>query len=393
MANLGLYVHIPFCAQKCAYCDFYSLPGAGEQEMDRYLKALLSHMSETSSFTGKKAKGGGWTVDTVYFGGGTPSLFGAKRLKTVLSAVFKLWNISNSAEISMEGNPESLDAKSLKKLRRAGFNRLSVGVQSTHQAQLEALGRKHTAEQAADCVREAKKAGFENISVDLMYGVPGQDAEALYDTLRAILTWDVQHISLYGLKLEEGTPLFDRRDSLSLPDDDEQALVYLAAAEFLEREGFAQYEISNFSRPDRVCRHNMKYWTLQPYIGFGPAAHSDFGGRRYGHVKSLDEYIEGISKGGAVISEMNVIPPLERAGEYIMCGLRTVRGISGNEYVNNYKVSLDPVEKKLEIFAAHGFAKQEGGRWRLTPRGFLVSNRILSELLSIEVDNTLSFTD
>lgn len=393
MANLGLYVHIPFCAQKCEYCDFYSLPGAGEPAMDGYLKALTSHMAETAAFTGKSTKGGGWTVDTVYFGGGTPTLFGAKRLKAALGAIFKLWNVSNSAEITLEGNPESLDAKLLKKLRKAGFNRLSVGVQSTHQAHLEVLGRRHTAEQAADCVREAKIAGFDNVGVDVMYGIPGQDAQALYETLKAIISWGVRHISLYGLKLEEGTPLYERRDSLSVPDDDEQALVYLAAVEYLEREGFTQYEISNFSKPDRQCRHNMKYWTLQPYIGFGPAAHSDFGGRRYAHVKSLEEYVSGISNGDAVISEMNVISPLDRAGEYIMCGLRTARGISGNEYVSNYKVSLDPVEKQLEKLSAHGFSKQEGGRWRLTPKGFLVSNRILSELLSTEVEDTMSFTD
>lgn len=395
MANqLGIYIHIPFCAQKCSYCDFYSIPGADEALMDRYLKALTAHMAESAAFTGKKVGDGGWTVDSAYFGGGTPSAFGEKRLKAALDAVGRLWNVSRNAEITMEANPESAsDPKVLKKLRKAGFNRLSVGVQSVHPEQLRVLGRRHDAEQAADCVREARNAGFENIGVDLMYGIPGQDAESLYESLKSVVTWNIQHISLYGLKVEENTPLYDIRDTVGLPDDDEQAMVYLAAVDFLEREGFAQYEISNFARPDRLCRHNMKYWTLQPYLGFGPSAHSDFGRRRYANVRSLEDYIGGISRGDAVISEMNEIPSLERAGEYIMCGLRTAHGISSNEYASRYKVSLDPVEKQLEAFAKRGFAAQENGRWRLTPKGFLVSNAILSQLLSAEVVDNRGFTD
>lgn len=387
---MGLYFHIPFCAQKCGYCDFYSLANADNHKIDAFCDALLRHMRETASFTGKAShKNGGWMVDSLYFGGGTPSFLGAKRIVKLVSAAQKLWQISQSAEITMEGNPDSLEYKSLKRLRKAGVNRLSVGVQAVQPELLRSLGRVHTAEQAADCVREAKRAGFDNISVDLMYGIPGQTADMLAESLKTVLSWGIQHISLYGLKLEEGTPMYGKA---VLPSDDAQAAMYLAAVHFLEKNGFEQYEISNFAQPSRHSRHNLKYWTLEPYIGFGPAAHSDFGGKRYGHVRNLDAYIEGVNNGDVVIDEMNRISPLERAGEYVMLGLRTARGISGNEYIRMYKVSLDPVEKKLELLEKHGFAQRVGERWRLTPKGFLVSNRILTELLGSEVEgNFLSF--
>lgn len=385
--TLGLYFHIPFCARKCDYCDFYSLTGAESKKMDAYLAALLRHMRETAAYTGKSShKNGGWMVDTVYFGGGTPSLFGAARIDKLLSAVRKLWELSQSAEITVEGNPDSLDFKTLKRLRKAGVNRLSVGVQAVQPELLELLGRLHNAEQAADCVREARRAGFDNISADLMYGIPGQTPDMLSESLKAVLSWDVQHLSLYGLKLEEGTPLYG---NVSLPDDDEQAALYLASVLYLQQNGFEQYEISNFAKPSRQSRHNLKYWTLEPYIGFGPAAHSDFGGKRYSHVRDLDAYMSGVNGDAAVIDEMNRISPLERAGEYVMLGLRTARGISGNEYIRTYKVSLDIVEKKLELLEQHGYAQRMGERWRLTPKGFLVSNRILTELLGSEVDGDL----
>ena len=386
--TLGLYIHIPFCESKCAYCDFYSLPGTDKAKIDAYLAALLRHMRETAEFTGiKSSKSGGWMVDSVYIGGGTPPVFGAQRIAKILKTVNKFWQVSQSAEITAEANPGSLDYKSLKLLRKAGVNRLSIGVQAVQAPLLEILGRAHTAEQAADCVRDAQRAGFDNIGVDLMYGIPGQTSEQLHDALRAALSWEVQHVSLYGLKLEEGTPLHALAPAL--PSDDAQAKQYLAAVDYLERHGFSQYEISNFSVPSRQSRHNYKYWTLEPYIGFGPAAHSDFGGKRYGHARDLDAYIRNIEAGEAVIEELNQISPLERAGEYIMLGLRTVQGISGNDYTRRYKVSFDLIEKKLELLAKHGFAQCQGERWRLTPKGFLVSNRILSELLESEVDREL----
>ncbi|MDR1735476.1 MAG: radical SAM family heme chaperone HemW [Oscillospiraceae bacterium] len=387
--TLGIYIHIPFCAKKCDYCDFYSLAGADGARMDDYLAALLRHMRETAALTGKNSsKTGGWSADTLYIGGGTPSLFGAQRVKKLVSAVKSLWNMPKSAEITMEANPDSLDFQSMRKLRKAGVNRLSIGVQATQPGLLASLGRIHTGEQAADCVRGARRAGFENISVDLMYGLPGQTTEMLFESINTVKEWGVTHLSLYGLKIEDGTPLAAR--NVSLPDEAEQADQYLSCAGLLKSLGFGQYEISNFALPSYQSRHNLKYWTLGSYIGFGAAAHSDFGGNRYGHVRDIDAYIAGVKSGDAVIDEISRISPLERAGEYIMLGLRTARGVSGNEYTRVYKVSFDAIEKKLEKFEKYGLCERTAERWHLTPKGFLVSNRILSELLESKVDGALA---
>jgi oxygen-independent coproporphyrinogen-3 oxidase len=248
---------------------------------------------------------------------------------------------------------------------------------------LTTLGRSHTPEQAADAVRDAADAGFTNISVDLMYGIPGQTRAQLTETLRAVCTWRITHVSLYGLKLEPGTPL--AADEPVLPKEDEQADMYLSAVELLGREGLKQYEISNFARQGYICRHNYKYWTLEPYIGFGAAAHSDFGNKRYGFVKDARAYIDGVRDSESLIEEMQQVPMAERAGEYIMLGLRTVNGVSGNEYTRLFRASFDGIEYKLTRCAKWGLAQSEGDRWRLTPKGFLVSNQIIGELLDTTV--------
>ncbi len=387
MSNLGVYIHIPFCVSKCAYCDFYSLPNAPEKLMDEYVKALIQHMDEASRYMGKGSKGG-ITVDTVYVGGGTPTSIGAGRLSELLAAVRKRFTLATSAEITLEANPGTVNGKSLKKLRKAGFNRISFGVQALQNELLQTLGRSHTGEQAADAVREAADAGFTNISADILYGLPGQTRAQLFETLRAVCTWRITHISLYGLKLEEGTPLAAAEPVL--PGDDEQAEAYVAAVETLRQEGFIQYEISNFAKRGYLCRHNYKYWTLEPYIGFGAAAHSDFGSKRYNIVKDIQAYIDGVQNEDAVIEESQTIPIAERAGEYIMLGLRTAEGVSSNEYTRLFRASFDSLEHKLERCAKWGLAETEGDRWHLTPKGFLVSNQIIGELLNTEENPPVS---
>ena len=378
MPNLGVYIHIPFCGSKCAYCDFYSLSGQPEALMNDYVKALARHIREAGQYMGRGSKGG-VTVDTVYFGGGTPTAIGAKRLGTVLAALKKNFTLATSCEVTVEANPGTVDARALKKLRRAGFNRISFGVQAAQQELLTALGRSHSPEQAAGSVRDAADAGFTNISVDLIYGVPGQTRAQLTETLRTVCTWRITHLSLYGLKLEDGTPL--AKAEPVLPGEDEQADMYLEAVELLSREGLKQYEISNFARQGYICRHNYKYWTLEPYVGFGAAAHSDFGGKRYSFVKDLRAYIDGVRDSESLMDEVQAVPMIERAGEYVMLGLRTVNGVSSNEYTRLFKASFDSLESKLERCAKWGLAETEGDRWRLTPKGFLVSNQIIGELL------------
>jgi oxygen-independent coproporphyrinogen-3 oxidase len=378
MPNLGVYIHIPFCAGKCSYCDFFSLSGQSETLMGEYVKALTRHIGEAGKYMGKGSKGG-IAVDTVYVGGGTPTVVGAKRLTAVMSALKKHFHISTSCEITVEANPGTADAKMLKKLRRAGYNRISFGVQAMQPELLSVLGRSHTPEQAAESVRQAADAGFRNISVDIMYGIPGQTRAQLTETLRTVSAWRINHLSLYGLKAEEGTPL--HMSDPILPKEDDQAEMYLEAISLLGKEGLKQYEISNFSRSGYFCRHNYKYWTLEPYIGFGAAAHSDFGNKRYSFVKDIQGYIDGIRDSESLMEEMQPVPMIERAGEYVMLRLRTVNGVSSNEYTRLFKASFDTLEHKLERCAKWDLAVNEGDRWHLTPKGFLVSNQIIGELL------------
>ena len=380
--KLGIYIHIPFCRSKCDYCDFYSLAGR-EERMDDYQKALITHIKEASP------QARGWQVDTVYFGGGTPSFYGEKRLRELLRLIAKRFDLAKDAEITVECNPDSVDLKMLQALRKAGVNRLSLGVQSACDQDLQNLHRPHTFEQAVQAVTMARQAKFQNLSLDLIYGLPGQTMEGWQNTVEQILALKPEHLSCYGLKVEAGTPL-DYRVSRGerLPDDDQQADMYLWAVDRLAQEGFRQYEISNFARSGFQSRHNLKYWMGHPYIGFGPGAHSDFGGRRYSFLRDLEGYITGVLGGGVVIDSSDLIPSRERGSEYLMLRLRTTRGIEEWEYRREFFLNFDPIEQKLEEYEHQGWAERHDRRWNLTPKGFLVSNQLIGDLLTIQEEAT-----
>ena len=370
-APLGLYIHIPFCKSKCVYCDFYSLPRS-ESRMDDYTDALCAHLAETAPFAA------GHLVDTVYFGGGTPSYLGTKRLVKILKTILKKYKVDKQAEITLEANPDSAgDWKELRTLRRCGFNRLSLGMQSADDEELSEIGRVHTMAQTEAAVEAARKAKFQNLSLDLIYGLPHQTLEGWQKNLSAALDLTPEHLSCYGLKVEEGTPLFARRGTAGLPGDDAQADMYLYTVEFLKAQGYEQYEISNFARPGHASRHNLKYWTLGEYAGFGPGAYSDFGGVRYGYIRDLDRYIAG----ELVLAESEHIPVSEREMEYIMLRLRTTEGMNIREFENRFRRRFDPLGARLEVYAGHGLAQRTEQGWRLTPRGFLVSNQIIGGML------------
>ena len=372
---LGLYIHIPFCKSKCIYCDFYSLPRA-EDRMDRYVSALCRQLAEIAQRTTAH------TVDSVYLGGGTPSYLGEKRLRHILKTVKKHYHLSRDAEITLEANPDSAgDWRALRSLRRAGMNRLSLGVQSADDGLLRTLGRPHTFAQAEEAAAAARRARIRNLSLDLIYGLPGQDLSGWKDTLERAAALEPEHLSCYGLKVEEGTPLWDMQEKMDLPDDDAQADMYLWTVERLGALGYEQYEISNFARPGRASRHNMKYWTLCEYAGFGPGAHSDLGDVRYAYLPSLDTYCAGVEAGVSVLESSEHIPPRERDIEYVMLGLRLTQGISRQEFENRYRLPFAPIQSVLERFRATGHAALAGERWRLTPEGFLVSNQIIGQAL------------
>ena len=373
--KLGIYIHIPFCRSKCDYCDFYSLAGRDDR-MDQYQKALLSHIKETAPLAQD------FPVDTIYIGGGTPSYYGAKRLKELLGVIRNLYKVEKDAEVTVECNPDSVDVKSLKILRKAGVNRLSMGMQSANACELERIHRIHTPQQVNEAATAARKASFTNLSLDLIYGLPGQTMDSWKATVEHALSLIPQHLSCYGLKVEEGTPLAARvAQGEVLPDDDQQADLYLWTVGRLERAGYPQYEISNFAKPGFASRHNLRYWLTQPYIGFGPGAHSDFGGRRYSFLRDLDAYIQGVLQGGDIIDESEIIPKRERCGEYLMLRLRTVQGINEQEYRSTYFMDFAPLQARLEQFRAQGWAEQTDGRWHFTPKGFLLSNQLIGDLL------------
>ena len=368
--TLGLYLHIPFCKSKCTYCDFYSLPHS-EEKMDAYTAALIRHLEEVAPRCARQ------TVDTVYFGGGTPSYLGEKRLTQLLKTVKKRYHVAPDAEITLEANPDSAgDWKTLRALRKAGFNRISLGVQAADDTMLRRIGRVHTWDQVLSAVAAARMAKLENISLDLIYGLPGQTLAAWQETLTAAAALEPKHISCYGLKVEPGTPLWQQRQSAALPDDDAQADMYLWTVDYLAKQGYAQYEISNFARPGFESRHNLKYWQLGEYAGFGPGAHSDLGGVRFAYERDLDAYIAGELR----LSEMERIPPLDRDLEYIMLSLRTVQGIDSGYFERQFRQKFRPMEELLTRYEANGLAARTERGWHLTPRGFFVSNAIIVSL-------------
>ncbi len=373
---LGIYIHVPFCRSKCQYCDFYSVTDKSDKLLDSYLDAICAHIKESGALAPNHR------VDTVYFGGGTPSFFGAEGMALIMTAIRKSFDVDSRAEITFEANPDSVSWRLLRRLKSEGFNRVSLGIQCDDDEILKKLGRPHTYAQAVQAVKTIRRAGFHNLSVDLMYGLPGQTLEGWQKTLKHVLELNPEHISCYGLKLEEGTPLYECRDFSDLPDDDGQADMYLSAVEILRSKGYRQYEISNFAKREMASRHNLKYWMGGEYLGFGPDASSDFAGSRFSIIRSLQGYIDGILKGGQVLREQQSIPPRERAGEYLMLRLRTTTGISRDEYEKKFLLSFDPLEDVLQKAAARNLAiTNTHGHWRLTAEGFLLSNTVLSDLL------------
>ena len=382
-APLGIYIHIPFCRSKCQYCDFYSLTTKDDKLMDSFLDAMTRHIKESGALAPNHK------VDTIYFGGGTPSFFGADGMATILTAIRRYFDVAGDAEITFEANPDSVNDKLLRRLRAEGFNRVSLGIQCDDDAILQKIGRPHNYAQAVTALERIRRAGYRNVSVDLMYGLPGQTLDGWETTLRRVLTLAPDHISCYGLKVEERTPLYDYKDACNLPDDDMQADMYLTAVEILKSKGYRQYEISNFARKGMISRHNWKYWTGGEYLGFGPDASSDFAGKRFTMVRDLLAYIDGIKHKGQVISELHEIPQRERAGEFLMTRLRTSAGVDPQEYEKKYLLPFQPLEAALERCAQQRLAaKRSDGCWHLTPEGFLVSNSILSDLLLIQDEST-----
>ena len=373
---LGIYVHVPFCRSRCAYCDFCTQTDRSDKLIDGYLDAVCSHIKEAGSLAPN------YKVDTIYFGGGTPSFLGSDALATILTTIRRSFDVDSQAEITFEANPDSVSDQLLKRMKAEGFNRVSLGIQSNDDDMLEKLNRPHNYAQAVHAYQRIRKAGFRNVSVDLIYGLPDQRTGDWMETLEAVMELVPEHVSLYGLEVHPGTPMEHYENLGRIPGEDKFEEMYTTAVKFLESRGYRQYEISNFSRKGLYSRHNMKYWTGGEYLGFGPSAASDFGGKRFKLVSNLRAYIDGILNGGQVMEELDEIPIRERASEYLMLRLRTTRGISAEEYEKQFLLTFDPLEEVLRKNQALNYAAETAeGRWHLTPRGFMISNDIITDLL------------
>lgn len=363
--KLGLYIHIPFCKSKCAYCDFYS-GKADKSDYDAYVFQLKDKIKYWSQKTEKALK-------SVYIGGGTPSVLGADRLCEILSCIKNSFTLTENPEITVEINPESGKVIDFSKLKAGGFNRLSIGLQSSNENELKALGRIHTRDDAEITVKNAKASGFDNISLDLMLGVPYQTKESLKNSIDFCDSLGVTHISAYILKIEEGTPFYKNRNTLDLPDEDMQAELYLFAVDYLAKLGYMQYEISNFSKRGFESRHNTSYWKLDDYIGIGPSAHSFFDGKRFYYERDMKAFADNKTVFDGMGGDEE---------EFIMLSLRLKSGLNFDMYKERFKKPVpDYLINKTERYIKMGLMEKSGNSLSFTPKGYLVSNSIISELI------------
>lgn len=363
--TIGIYIHIPFCRSKCPYCDFFSMRG-NESEYDNYVEILIDKIEYWSKKTDK-------TVDTVYIGGGTPSVIGTENLFNIIKKVKNCFKLQPNPEITIEVNPESGGKIDFKKLKGAGLNRVSIGLQSAVKEELKCLGRIHNAESVKNTVELIKESGIDNISLDLMLGIPEQTKENLKKSIDFCVDLNVKHISSYILKIEENTNYYKNKDKYNFPDENSTADLYLYAVEYLSKKGFSQYEISNFSKQNFESKHNLKYWNLDEYIGIGPAAHSFLNGKRFYYERNIESF-----KNNNIIND-GIGGTKE---EYIMLQLRLKSGLDFKKYEEVFGEDLSKdFLNKANKYIKSGFMEKTNDSIFFTSKGFLVSNSILSDLI------------
>ena len=362
----GLYIHVPFCAQKCRYCDFYSFP-KGEEYFEIYKNRVI----EAIEFYGKKYAR---PYNSLYFGGGTPSCFGGKRISEVLSCIRNNYRLISDAEITVECNPNSDIESLIPFFKKCGVNRISLGMQSSVDIERKKLGRSADKKRIFDIINVLKENDITNISLDIMLGIPEQTLDSLRDTLDFIKECDVTHVSAYILNIEENTPFFKLQNKLNLPDENTVCEFYEYTSEYLKNIGFEHYEISNFAKSGFESRHNTKYWLLEDYLGLGPSAHSFLNGKRYYFLNDINSFIDGIP------------PVFDCDGgdkeEYIMLRLRLKAGLNLNDLTTLYGESATKnIIKKVPLLKEQGFINFENNIISLSEKGFLLSNSIISELI------------
>jgi oxygen-independent coproporphyrinogen-3 oxidase len=374
MIKAGIYLHIPFCRKKCIYCDFYSLPER-ENAIPRFVKALTAEIERSQVDTS------GWEFDTLFFGGGTPSLLTPDHLEQILTALERKFPLSRVREITLEANPGEVSLERLKAFRSLGVNRLSLGFQSLSNDLLRFLTRIHTAADALASFQAARTAGFDNINCDLIFGIPGQTEERWQRDLQRVVELSPEHLAVYALTVEENTPLHTLTTSgdIVLPADSEFAACYRWTQDFLEHNGYHQYEISNFARPGRTCRHNLHYWRIEPYLGFGPSAHSFDGRRRWKNIADLNRYLDRIENQQPVIVERERLTARELTNERVGFGLRLAEGVDLSRIPGTHREALDRLIDQARKTWEDYFRFDEQ-RLVLTRRGMLFADAIAVDL-------------
>lgn len=377
--NLGIYLHIPFCLSKCSYCDFYSITDFNDNLMEEYRNSIKK---EIKYFAQKY--GDSYLVDTVFLGGGTPSTLKTEYLYEILDEVYKNFHVYENSEISMELNPKTVNLQKIKDYKNMGVNRISVGIQSMDDKILKALGRAHNKIEAVETVSRIKSAGFENYSIDLMFAVPGQDISSWKKTLKEAVELGSPHISLYSLEIMENTPIekLISKDILRVTEEEDDREMYYFAMEYLEQKGMKQYEISNVAKPGFQCRHNLKYWNLDDYLGLGPSSHSYMNHERFFNSQDVRAYIKKINSGGFEQIEKHKNTLEEDIKEYVFTRLRTSEGLEYNEFSKRFNLDLwefygNQVYDKMKIFREERLLEADEKGIRLSRRGMSLSNSIM----------------
>lgn len=380
--NLELYLHIPFCVRKCNYCDFFSASGT-EEEQEAYVSAMVQEIQSYQELSGE------YEVQTIFLGGGTPSLLTPEQIEQIFNAIYHTFSVNENAEITMEMNPGTVDIEKLHAMKAAGVNRLSIGLQSAQNEELKMLGRIHTFEEFLETWKLIEQAGFKNRNIDLMSALPGQTIESYEDTLSKVLALEPEHISAYSLILEEGTVFYDwyekgklDRGAWKLPSEEEEYAMGELTILRLAEAGMYRYEISNYAKPGKECRHNLGYWDRVEYLGIGAGSSSLIKGERFDHIRDRKAYIEKIRNGESILIDREILSVESQMEEFMYLGLRKVEGVSRTDFQNYFGKNVDDVYGKiLDKLEEEQLLEFSGDRIRLTHRGMDVSNCVLAEFL------------
>lgn len=375
--DLGLYIHIPFCIKKCAYCDFLSWSGDKDQK-EEYVRDLEQEIRSYKTFAAD------YQVSTVYFGGGTPSILETGQIERIMEALRQTFRIEKKAEITLEMNPGTARKEKLKVYRQLGINRLSIGIQSVKNENLKLLGRIHTYEDFLESYHMAREAGFDNISGDLISSLPGQTLEEWKEELEILIRTPLEHLSVYQLIIEEGTEFYERYGEHEelLPDEETSREIYLWTGEYLENQGFRQYEISNYARAGKESRHNLRYWERKDYLGLGLGAASMIRNMRMSNTRDWEKYRTGCRDPRKIREEVEFLEEPRQIEEFMFLGLRKTRGVSRKEFRRTFGKDLDLIyEKTLKKYLENGMLQESGDRIFLSEEGILLSNHIFADFL------------